>query len=134
MAPNPSGSSLLGLFILLLSHSHFIAAIKPNFYITRVVTFDTQNCNHQATRPDGTIIDQETSLRTAFGDANSLAHAGANAAARPHDPPFSYYFHAEDNETVVENLQMVIALIEDPKSFSTAAGIVWGGGVKVAMT
>ena len=133
MAYNRVRTSLLGVFILLLSHSHIIAAGKPNFDKYEVVTFDAQNCNHKATRPDGTILDQETSLRTAFGDANLLAHAGVNAAAKPHDPPFSYYFHPEDNETVVENLQMVIALTEDPKSFGTVEEMVWGGGGKVLL-
>ena len=121
--------------MLLLSHPYIIAADIPHFDYVEVVSFDTQSCDYKAPRPDGTIIDQETNLRTAFADANTLAHAGLIAAAKPHDPPFSYYFHAEDNETVVENLQMVIALTEDPKSFGTDLGgqIAVSGG-KVAMT
>ena len=119
MAPNaPNFSLVLVSLTLILSHQHVMADM-PYFGYHDVVTFDTQNCNHKVYRPDGTLINQETSLRTAFSDANTLAHAGVIAAARPHDPPFNYYFHPEDNETVVENLQMVIALTEDPRSFGT---------------
>ena len=58
-----------------------------------------------------------------------LAHAGVLAAATPDVPPFNDFFHLTDNITVVQNLNMVIALTEDTGSFGRG---YWMGSVVMA--
>ena len=92
----------------------------PKFSWDSLVSFDTTGCNQALIRINGKTVNQTENLLTAFGDANIIAHAGILAAAKPNEPPFNYFFHPTDNETVVQGLQMVTGLTENTRSFRSA--------------
>lgn len=116
-------TSALVVSLAFLQNVH---AYSERIEYTQAVGFDLRTCNPNARGPDGNVVDQGLNLQSAFKDSNTIAHAGILAAARPNEPPFNYYFHPTDNVTVVQNLQMVVALTEDPGSFSSGR---WQGRV-----
>ena len=107
------------LAIMSLGQSQIYGSI-PRFDFRKVVSIDFVDCKQHEIHPDGNAIDQKASLQYAFGDANIIANAGVRAAANPNEPPFNYFFHPTDNETVVQSLQMVIDLTENVTSFGRA--------------
>lgn len=119
-------SSAASALVISLTLFHIGHGYSERVEYTRAVIFDLGTCNPSARGLDGNVVNQRLNLQSAFKDANTIAHAGILAAARPNEPPFNYYFHPTSNETVVHNLQTVIALTEDPESFSSGR---WQGRV-----
>ena len=112
-------SSATSVFVIFLAPFHIGHGYSERVEYTKAVIFDLGTCNPTAHGLDGNVVDQRLNLQSAFKDANTIAHAGIIAAARPDEPPFNYYFHPTTNETVVHNLRMMTALTEDPDSFSS---------------
>ena len=110
---------VLGFFAISSLLAMMALGRRPTFDINKLVTFDETNCKRNIIGLDGPI-DQRANLQDAFGDAIIIAHAGVLAAATPNKPPFNYFFHPTDNETVVQSLQMVIDLTENVASFGSA--------------
>ena len=119
-------SSATSAFSIFLTLSHVGLGYSERVEYTQAVIFDLGTCNPNARGPYGSVVNQRLNIQSAFKDANTIAHAGILAAARPNEPPFNYYFHPTTNKTVVHNLQTVIALTEDPESFSSGR---WQGRV-----